>query len=281
MREAMRRPDIRAAVPWLAAASAIGLFAAAMPTDGWWSAAPPLVVVAVAWLAGVALLARAAVRGAHPGAVAVLALAPPVVAVVATVLTLATFVTAILPLAAPIAVAVAVVLALVLTGRGVPPYRRAQPIAVGAGAAASLALVALGVADWLVWLPQSLAPSTSASEIHAALVEQGGAGTLAFTAAFGALWAVATLVVAAIVLWRRLRPGPTLAWTLMPGVLALAGLPMWELAIGMVISDSLPPYRGGPSDAWPWLAALGCVAAGVATHGALRRRAEAPASVPA
>lgn len=277
----MRRPDVRAAVPWLAAAASVGLFAsAAMPTDGWWSAAPALVVVAVAWFVGVALLARAAVRGARRGLIAVLALAPPAVAVVAAVLTLATFLTAILPLAAPILVAVAVVLALVLTGRGVPPYRRAQPAAVGAGAAASLALVALGVADGLVWLPQSLVPSMAAAEIHAALVEQGGARTLAFTAAFGVLWAVAILIVAAIVRWRRLRPGPTLAWTLMPGALALAGLPMWEFAIGMVISDSLPPYRGGPSDAWPWLAALGCIVLGIATHAALRRRADAAASVP-
>lgn len=282
MRDSLRRPDVRAALPWLATTASAGLFAtAAMPIDGWLPTVPVLVTVGIAWLAGVALLVRAVARGAHPGVAVLLALAPPLVAVVAAIATFAAFLTAILPLAAPLLVAVGVVLALVLTGRGVPPYRAAQPAAVATGTVASLALVALGVADGLVWLPETLVPGMSAGEVHDALVAQGGAGTIGFMIGFGVLWAAATLVVAAIVLWRRLRPGPTIAWTLAPGALALAGVPVWEFGIGMVISDSLPPFRGGPSEGWPWLAALGCVAVGVATHAALRRREGAPTTVAA
>ncbi len=278
-RDALQRTDVRAALPWLATAASVGLFAtAAMPVDGWSTVIPVLAVVAATWVVGIAGLVRAAVQGAHPGVVVLLALAPPVVAAAAALVTFAAFLTAILPLAAPILVSVAVLLALLLTGRGVPPHRPAQPAAVAIGACVSLGLVALGIIDGLVWMPETLVPSMSAIEIHGALVEQGGAGMLTFVVAFGALWAGTTLVVAAIVLWRRLRPGPTLAWTLAPGALALAGLPMWEFGIGMVISDSLPPFRGGPSEAWPWLAALGCVVVGVATHGVLRRPADAPAA---
>ncbi|WP_092504363.1 hypothetical protein [Agrococcus jejuensis] len=273
MRDALQHPDARAAVACYAAVVAAGLFAmAVMPRDGWLSIAPMVVVVVAGLVVGTALLVRAGLRGAPRGQLVAIAASAAGAAVLAVVVAFGAILGMSLVLGFPIVLAIVAAIALVLTGRGVPPYAPVRWASVAAGTGASLALVGLGVADALVWLPETLVPGATAAEVHAALAAAGETDSHGLAVMFAVMWGASTLVVAAVVLWRRLRPGASLAWTLAPGVLAIMGLPWWQFGLGMDIADTLVT-SGGMSWAMPWLAAASCVAAGVATFAVLRDRA--------
>ncbi|WP_144720858.1 hypothetical protein [Agrococcus jejuensis] len=272
MPDALHRPDVRAAVACLSAVVAAGLFAmTVMPRDGWWSIAPMVALVATAVVAGAGLLVRAAVQGAPRGQLVAIAVIAAGASVAAVGVAFGAILGAALVLGIPLLLAIVACLALVLTGRGVPPFAPRAPRAIATGAGVSLVLVALGVVDALVWLPETLVPGAAAAEVHAALAAAGAEGSR-LAMVFGAAWAASAIVVAAIVRWRRLRPGASFAWTAAPGILAIMGLGWWELGLGMDIADTLMT-GGGLSWAMPWLAALACVATGIATFAVLRDRA--------
>lgn len=273
MRDALQHPDARAAVACLSVVVAAGLFSmAAMPRDGWPSIAPMIAIVVAATITGVASLVRAGIRGAPRGQLVAIAAVAAASVALAVIVAFGAILAIGLVLGFPVVLAVVAVIVLVLTGRGVPPYAPVRWAAVTVGSLLSLALVGLGVADALIWLPESLVPGATAAEVHAALAAAGETDGRGFAIAFAAMWGSSTLVVAAVALWRRLRSGASLAWTLAPGVLAIMGLPWWELGLGMDIADTMLT-SGGMSWAMPWLSAAACVATGIATFAVLRDRA--------
>ena len=126
-----------------------------------------------------------------------------------------------------------------------------------------LAVVALGAIDGLVWMPLAIAPGYTLPEIHAAMEAVGeGAGSVAFIAAWAVFWGLAALTPTVLALSGRTwlgRLDVRRVW----GVALLVGagaifFQWWAtFSMGMSVSDTLPPFRGGQSDFWGWYAATG------------------------
>ncbi|MBG6054968.1 hypothetical protein IWX81_001379 [Salinibacterium sp. CAN_S4] len=139
---------------------------------------------------------------------------------------------------------------------------RAAWYAVIGTATLALATVALGALDLLVWSPQAMAPDYALGEIWAALPPAELAAGMAFVIIWIVFWTVATLVYLAggiSVLGRAARPSTRSLTS--AGLLLVAGAVFFQFfagfGIGMSISDTLPPFRGGGSDIRAWCAMLG------------------------
>jgi hypothetical protein len=105
----------------------------------------------------------------------------------------------------------------------------------------------LGAVDTLVWMPQTLAPTTSLPDAYAAMAD---IGDVPWVVPWPLLCAVVGLAVAALVARRPSRSGSTpnrLGIALLAvGVLTFAWA--WSaLPMGLWLSDHLPPYEGGLS----------------------------------
>ncbi|MFC7431558.1 MULTISPECIES: hypothetical protein [unclassified Agrococcus] len=280
MREALRDPRALAAVPWLVAAIAAGAMATTvMAVDAWWQAAPLVSVLLAGIVVGLGLLVAAAAprpSAARPlallGALALLAV--PIAAAMQT------FAFAFGPLVLILPVAVLVLASVLLALRGTS--RRRPAVGAVAGAAlVALAVTAVGVLDGLVWMPMTLAPGIPLDVIYAELERQGEDGGIPMVVAWGVVATLGVVVAGAAALRRRHGAAAAAALTLAPAVSALLVLQWWEFAMGMSVSDALPPYAGGQSDAMPWIGALTAALAGLVAWLALRSsaaRVGAPAS---
>lgn len=266
---ALRDPGVRAAAPWLVMAVAAGAMATtAMGVDAWWAAAPVGAALGVGLLVGLGLLVAAALRRpASAGRLALVGGFAVFAVLVAAALQMFAFVLGPLVLAAPVAILVAAIVLLAL--RGASTRRPAVP-GVAIGALVGLAATAIGVLDGLVWMPLALAPGYELDAIYAELARQGEDHGIPMVVAWGALAAAGVVVAGAAALRRRHRAGPAAAITIAPAVAALLGLQWWEFAMGMSVSDALPPYAGGQSDAMPWIGSLTAILAGLVVWLALR-----------
>ena len=222
----------------------------------------------VRFLVGLALLVSAAVRRrasagwlALAGTLAILAI--PLAAAVQ----MFAFVLGPLVLVAPAAVLVVGIVALAVPGAS--PGRPAVA-SVAVGTAIALAAVAVGMLDGLVWLPLALAPGYDLDAIYAELIRQDEDHGIPLLVGWAALAAAGVVAAGAAALRRRLRPSLAAACAIAPAVAALLVLQWWEFSMGMSVSDALPPYAGGQSDAMPWIGALTAVLAGLVAGLALR-----------
>lgn len=240
----------------------------AMGGGTWWAAAPVGTAICVGLLVGLALLVSAAVRRrasagwlALAGTLAILAI--PLAAAVQ----MFAFVLGPLVLVAPAAVLVVGIVALAVPGAS--PGRPAVA-SVAVGTAIALAAVAVGMLDGLVWLPLALAPGYDLDAIYAELIRQDEDHGIPLLVGWAALAAAGVVAAGAAALRRRLRPSLAAACAIAPAVAALLVLQWWEFSMGMSVSDALPPYAGGQSDAMPWIGALTAVLAGLVAGLALR-----------
>lgn len=271
MLEAMRDPRVLAAVPWLVAAIGAGAMATtAVAVDAWWQAAPLLTVLVVALLVGLGLLAAAATRApASAGRLALVGGLELLAVPFAAAAQMFAFIFGPLVLLVPVAVVACAIVLLVRRGsaQGRPAFA-----AVAAATVAALAVVAVGVLDGLVWLPLALAPGMELGAIYAELARQDEDHGIPMVVAWGVVAAAGVMVAAAAALRRRHRASAAAALALAPVVPALLVLQWWEFAMGMSLSDALPPYTGGQSDAMPWIGALTAVLAGLVAWLAVRSR---------
>ena len=128
--------------------------------------------------------------------------------------------------------------------------------------ALSLATVAVGALDLLVWSPLAQAPAFTLDEIWAALSPADAATGFGFAVGWIVFWALASLIYLAgsiAVLGRHARPSTRMLAA--AGLLLVSGAVFFQFwagfSIGMSIADTLPPYTGGGSDVRAWYAMTG------------------------
>ena len=138
-------------------------------------------------------------------------------------------------------------------GPGRPELSRPRRLVVVLLAALILfAVIAVGAVDLLVWAPMALAPGYELVEIYAALSEGDRVAGLVWIALWTLFWLVFVVALAIIGLMTarkadRFRIRPVLVVLLTIAATIVFFQPWSGFSLGMSISDTLPPYRGGMS----------------------------------
>jgi len=177
------------------------------------------------------------------------------------------------PLLAVVGAPLHLVLPLVVAGHGIVlllldpsmRVRAPRPVrGVALGVTAAIAVLALGVLDALVLLPLTLAPGVPLDELWSGMAAVGEAGGWVVPVLWAAAWAVAILVLALGLLRARRGRRGSLGLLLGAAALAVGGLPVAELSIGMGVADTFAT-GGGMSAGYPAIALLATALVAVAT----------------
>lgn len=132
---------------------------------------------------------------------------------------------------------------------GVP--RPVRGVVLGLGAA--ITVLAVGLLDALVLLPMTLAPGVPPDALWSGMAAVGEAGGWVVPVLWAGAWAVALLVLGLGLLRARRGDRGSLGLLLGAAALAVGGLPVAEVSIGMGVADTFGT-GGGMSLAYPAIA---------------------------
>lgn len=266
----MQRARNRSAVAWLAGGVVVAHLAGmtmvwgAQPAGGWvWFGLTTSVALAMlaAGITQLVLLARAEQRripvAVTIGAVAALGI------LTAPLAGFLLFVAGVTHLAAPVA-AMAFGIALLSFDPSMRAGARRPWLGTAVGASIVTVVVALGVVDTLVLLPQAMAPGHSLAEISAALRSAGENGGHWLPLAWATLWLMATVLLALGLLRNRRSQRGALGVLLCAAAVALFALPLAQFPIGMSMGDTFVT-QGGTSALLPALLFVGALCAAAAS----------------